>query len=160
MSSLNSRISPVMRASGTSSCIRLRARRNVDLPQPLGPMIAVTARARTSSVMFFNTCLPAKNTERSFTVRADRAGPVSASLSRGEILGPVRVVPAGLSWSVVIFRHSSATLADAIARQDARRHVDGGDQQQQHQRPRPGLAMPVVIRRDRVAENLERQRRD
>src|ERR1700751_4216568 len=32
-----------MRALGVSSCIRLRARRNVDFPQPLGPMIAVTA---------------------------------------------------------------------------------------------------------------------
>src|SRR6478735_2161507 len=32
-----------MRALGVSSCIRLRARRKVDFPQPLGPMIAVTA---------------------------------------------------------------------------------------------------------------------
>src|SRR5271170_7463418 len=31
-----------MRVPGVSSCMRLRARRNVDLPQPLGPMIAVT----------------------------------------------------------------------------------------------------------------------
>ena len=32
-----------MRVFGVSSCIRLSARRNVDFPQPLGPMMAVTA---------------------------------------------------------------------------------------------------------------------
>src|SRR6476660_1829677 len=35
---------PLTRAPGVSSCIRFRVRRNVDLPQPDGPMIAVTAR--------------------------------------------------------------------------------------------------------------------
>ena len=34
--------SPASEAPGTSSCIRLRMRRNVDLPQPDGPMSAVT----------------------------------------------------------------------------------------------------------------------
>ena len=33
---------PSIRVFGTSSCMRLRQRRKVDLPQPLGPMIAVT----------------------------------------------------------------------------------------------------------------------
>ena len=46
-----------MRASGTSSCIRLSARRKVDLPQPLGPMMAVTARAAMSSETFLSTWL-------------------------------------------------------------------------------------------------------
>src|SRR5438309_6464610 len=35
-----------MRVFGVSSCIRLRARRKVDFPQPLGPIIAVTALER------------------------------------------------------------------------------------------------------------------
>jgi hypothetical protein len=35
--------SPSTRASGTVSCIRLRQRSSVDLPQPDGPMIAVTS---------------------------------------------------------------------------------------------------------------------
>ena len=35
-------------APGTSSCMRLRMRRNVDLPQPDGPMSAVTLRGRIS----------------------------------------------------------------------------------------------------------------
>ena len=33
------------RRAGTSSCIRFRMRRNVDLPQPDGPISAVTRRA-------------------------------------------------------------------------------------------------------------------
>ena len=37
---------PVTRAPGIVSCIRLRQRRNVDFPQPDGPMIAVTDRSR------------------------------------------------------------------------------------------------------------------
>ena len=36
---------PAMAADGTSSCIRLRMRRNVDLPHPLGPISAVTCPA-------------------------------------------------------------------------------------------------------------------
>ena len=35
-----------LRRSGTSSCIRLRIRRNVDLPQPDGPISAVTCAGR------------------------------------------------------------------------------------------------------------------
>ena len=37
MSSPSSMTSPASAADGTSSCIRLRMRRNVDLPQPDGP---------------------------------------------------------------------------------------------------------------------------
>src|SRR6478735_2129813 len=41
MSSPSSSTSPASCADGTSSCIRLRIRRNVDLPQPDGPISAV-----------------------------------------------------------------------------------------------------------------------
>ena len=37
---------PSTRAPGITSCIRFRDRSMVDLPQPDGPMKAVTARAR------------------------------------------------------------------------------------------------------------------
>src|SRR4029078_7925351 len=40
-----------MRACGTNSCMRLSARMNVDFPQPLGPMMAVTAFAGMSRLM-------------------------------------------------------------------------------------------------------------
>ncbi len=45
MSSPASFTSPASDALGTSSCIRFRIRRNVDLPQPDGPISAVTRRA-------------------------------------------------------------------------------------------------------------------
>ena len=44
----SSRTSPASAAPGTSSCIRLRMRRNVDLPQPDGPISAVTCPAGMS----------------------------------------------------------------------------------------------------------------
>src|SRR5271154_5326618 len=70
MSSPNNLISPSMRASGFNSCIRFSARRKVDLPQPLGPIIAVTAFAFTSSETFFTAARSPKNTERLRTISA------------------------------------------------------------------------------------------
>src|SRR5262245_15195920 len=43
--------SPATRAPGTVSCIRFRQRKNVLLPQPDGPMMAVTARSRRSTLI-------------------------------------------------------------------------------------------------------------
>src|SRR5438045_527866 len=39
---------PSARPNGTVSCSRLRQRRNVDLPHPDGPMMAVTSRSRSA----------------------------------------------------------------------------------------------------------------
>src|SRR4051794_11051363 len=64
-------MSPSTREVATSSCMRFNERKKVDLPQPLGPMMAVTARASMSMETFFRTwCLP-KYTDRFFT---DNAG--------------------------------------------------------------------------------------
>ena len=46
MSSPSSSTSPLIFAVGVSSCIRLRIRRNVDLPHPDGPINAVTVDCR------------------------------------------------------------------------------------------------------------------
>src|SRR5688500_5349105 len=45
MSCPSRRTSPARAAEGTSSCIRLRIRRKVDLPQPEGPIRAVMPEA-------------------------------------------------------------------------------------------------------------------
>src|SRR5574342_1355214 len=42
-------------APGVSSCIRLRQRRKVDLPQPEGPMTASTLRSGTARLTSLNT---------------------------------------------------------------------------------------------------------
>src|SRR6266545_6318045 len=49
MFTLSSSTSPLTVAPGVSSCIRLRQRSRVDLPQPEGPMMAVTVCAGNSS---------------------------------------------------------------------------------------------------------------
>src|SRR5579872_6289384 len=59
-----------MRASGFNSCMRLIARRKVDLPQPLGPMMAVTERAAISMLTFLSTARPPKKIESPRTVKA------------------------------------------------------------------------------------------
>ena len=46
---------PSTRVPGIMSFMRLSDRRNVDLPQPEGPMNAVTSFGRTSSLMFSST---------------------------------------------------------------------------------------------------------
>src|SRR5436309_4454531 len=51
MSCPSSSTSPETRAPGTTSCMRLRARRNVDLPHPEGPMRAVTCFGSTVMLM-------------------------------------------------------------------------------------------------------------
>src|SRR5690554_4037778 len=46
---------PSAKALGTSSCIRFRQRMKIDLPQPDGPMIAVTSFAMMSKSMPLRT---------------------------------------------------------------------------------------------------------
>ena len=57
MSSPSSSIWPVTRADGIVSFIRLRQRRKVDLPQPDGPMKAVTRSSWMSIETSFSACL-------------------------------------------------------------------------------------------------------
>ena len=50
-------ILPVTRQLGMVSFMRLMQRRNVDLPQPDGPMKAITARSGMSTLTSFSACL-------------------------------------------------------------------------------------------------------
>src|ERR1700722_5925115 len=131
MSSPKSLISPSMRASGFNSCIRLSARRKVDLPQPLGPMMAVTALAVTSSETSLTAARLPKKTERLRTIKA----------------------ASELFWVVAM---KSNLVLETVARQKAHADVDGQHEQKQHERARPCLPVPVVIRRNCVGENLQR----
>src|SRR5256712_10255781 len=108
--------------------MRLRHRMNVDLPQPEGPMIAVTALGAIASPMSRRTWRVPNQALRSLT-RIPSAMP-----------SPHRAV--------------------AAARRDSRRETDQEDQGDQHQRAGPRLAVPVVEGRDRVREDLERERGD
>src|ERR1035438_1593516 len=142
MSSPHKRISPSMRAGVLSSCIRLMARRKVDLPQPLGPMMAVTARAAISSETFLTAVFLPKMTDRLRTVRA---GPV-ADLASGAVVGIGLV-----GWGIGV----SDFGLEAVAREEAHADVDAKHKQKQYQRGRPGLPVPVVVRRFCVFVNLQ-----
>src|SRR5678815_4859826 len=68
--------SPSTVAPGTVSCMRLRQRSMVDLPQPDGPITAVTDLFGKSSVTFLSTRLPPNH---ALSRRALRSGSVSAT---------------------------------------------------------------------------------
>ena len=57
MSWLSMMILPVTLAIGMVSFMRLMQRRNVDLPQPEGPMKAITARSGMFTDTFCSACL-------------------------------------------------------------------------------------------------------
>jgi hypothetical protein len=56
MSSPSIRTSPVARVPGIVSFMRLIVRRKVDLPQPEGPMKAITRRTAMSNEMLKSAC--------------------------------------------------------------------------------------------------------
>jgi len=56
---------PSTRAPGTVSCMRFKHRRNVDLPQPEGPMMAVTAFCGIDADTFLTAALSPKKAVRS-----------------------------------------------------------------------------------------------
>src|SRR6266699_5201569 len=61
---------PFTRASGTSSCMRLRQRTKVDLPQPEGPIIAVTVCGSTERLISKSACFRPYQASRCCTVKA------------------------------------------------------------------------------------------
>src|SRR5689334_1190544 len=91
MSAPSSSTCPASAADGTSSCIRLRIRRNVDLPHPEGPISAVmppagmVSETRSSTLWLPNQAV--MSTPRS------SASPVSGSDGAGAV-----VVMVGLPW--------------------------------------------------------------
>ena len=72
-------------APGISSCIRLRMRRNVDLPQPDGPISAVTLPGSIDSVTWSSTwCVP---NQAVMPTASSPAGP-SVGSGVGVLIGP------------------------------------------------------------------------
>src|SRR5438105_334102 len=108
--------------------MRLRQRMNVDLPQPDGPMIAVTALGAIVRSMPWSTCSPWNH-----------------ALSE-----PTRMPS--------IMR--SPRSAEAAARRQPGRQAHHEHHPDEDEGPGPRLAMPVVVGRDRVGEDLQRQRGD
>ena len=79
-----------MRAPGTTSCMRLRHRMKVDLPQPEGPMMAVTCRGLIFMLMLFKTYLgpnQASTLTASMPCEGSTAGSEDCGAGVGEGMG-------------------------------------------------------------------------
>src|SRR5687768_13079549 len=124
---------PSARASGIVSCNRFRQRRKVDLPQPDGPMIAVTSRSRSSSVTLRTPVALPKYAVRS--TASSRVRPRSGA--RRSIAG------AG---------------ADSGSGDKAGNDTDDEHDGDEDERAGPSEPVPLVVRTDGVVEDLERQR--
>src|ERR1700675_3585044 len=74
----SSRISPSRRALRTVSCMRSRVRKRVDLPQPDGPMRAVTLLVATRRLISKSVCLaPYQKLTLEMVMRIDAGTAVS-----------------------------------------------------------------------------------
>src|SRR6516225_5102058 len=93
-------------------------------------------------------------------------GPMTAVTAFGAIVTPMPrrtcVVPnhALRSRTTIPSAMLLSYPREAAARDDAGREAHHEDQADEHERARPGLAVPVVVRCDRVREDLQRERRD
>src|ERR1700742_1933220 len=87
------RTSPSTRAPGAVSCMRLRQRSSVDLPQPDGPMIAVTCPGSTAN-------------DTSLTIRAAPKNASSDTAAIAALLGSTST-----AGCVIAFADSAALAA-------------------------------------------------
>src|SRR5688572_24705692 len=135
MSRSSNRTFPSARASGMVSCRRLRQRRNVDLPHPEGPMIAVTSRSRSGMETLRMAADAPKYAVRPSASR--RARPLSGE--RRSVAG------AG---------------ADFRSRDKAGSDTDDKDHTDEDEGAGPGEPMPFVVRTDCIGKDLQRKRSD
>src|SRR5882724_4517332 len=148
-----------MRVFGTSSCIRLRQRIKVDFPQPLGPMIAVTAFDAMSSVTSLMARFSPYQSERFFTSKVNR-GAVSA-VERGSVGFSARSTTVGSGFAIsklTIRRKKLDDRCRSPAGQNSHQHINAKDSGDQDQGAGPSLAMPIVVGRDGVSKNLQWER--
>src|SRR5438034_8380390 len=133
-----------MRVFGTSSCIRLRQRIKVDFPQPLGPMIAVTAFDAISSVTSLMARFSPYHSERFFTSKVKR-GAVSALW--GDSVGfsaRSTTVESGFSISKLTIRQKKLNdRCRSPARQDSHDQINATNPRDQYAGAAPGLARPI-----------------
>src|SRR3984885_2383538 len=128
MSSPSRRTSPANAADGVSSCMRLRMRRNVDFPQPDGPMRAVTWRASITSETRSRTWWSPNHAE---TSRASRCG---ASTAPARIAVGSWVASRSMSCSFVRSGEIRQEVGQLIGDEDADQEDGGGEDD-------PGLGM-------------------
>src|SRR5512143_2768676 len=138
MSRPSNRTSPSTRAPGIVSCIRLRQRSSVDLPQPDGPMMDVTSPDWTPND----------------TSRTTRDAPKYASSDSAATHAGAAASGTGTSRSI------AAAESEARPRDESGRDADDEDESEEDERSSPGLCVLVFIGRDGIGVDLHRQRGD
>src|SRR5450432_2120034 len=148
---------PSMRADGTNSCMRLRHRRKVDFPQPLGPMMAVMLLGRTPRLILKRTCFSPYQTHTSFASKASCSAMVDVKDIEAGVGVEAWRAADGRDILEVVMGQKGLRL---VARQETHGDVKQENELDEHECSRPGLAVIVVERRGRERINLERQGRN
>src|SRR5262245_45679891 len=136
---------PATRAVGTVSCMRLRQRSSVDLPQPDGPMTAVTSRSRNVI-------------ETPRTASADAKNALSVVASRRIRSASAAGGGAGVAVGRGARGGSVATATKSGARCKAGCQADDEDNANENEGASPGERVLLVVRADREVEDLKGQR--
>src|ERR1700730_17265628 len=126
--------SPLARVPGTRSCIRLKTRRKVVLPQPEGPISAVILRAWTAKEASSSAW---KSPYQKLTWRASSL--ISESASRTG--GGATSVCIGVVAIILPLTGLPLNPPDVDPGQD----VGGGDESDEKQRGAPGLLLQVGV---------------
>src|SRR5512143_78131 len=124
--------SPACRNPGVRSCIRLMHRMKVLFPHPEGPITDVTAFRPMSIVMSRRTWW-----------------------SPNQALNALTSIALSVAVSI-----ASSILLLSLPREKPSAHAQDQHHEDQHDGARPCLVVPVLVRRDRVGEHLERDRGD
>src|SRR5713101_7793242 len=110
------RISPSRRALRTVSCMRLRVRRRVDLPQPEVPIREVTLLVAMPMLMSKRTCLlPYQKLTLEMVMRMERAAGVSRAAAL-VTMGGKFTDKAGLTEACIGYDLGTAMPRERIAR--------------------------------------------
>src|SRR5687768_1275607 len=140
MSSPSSSTRPVIQPPSTSSCIRLRVRRKVDLPQPEGPMSACTRWASNPSETLFTAVnFPYIAVSLSVSIRT------FARVASGDLAG------------AAARRVASAIEREPPADGEPGAKAEHEDHQDQDERGGPGVAVPLLVGARGVGEDRERE---
>src|SRR6476469_1149643 len=146
MSSLSSTTRPVIQPCSESSCIRLRVRRKVDLPQPDGPIKACTRRggkARLTPFTAVNLPYIAVSLSVSTRPRTPAGGSADAGPGAG---GRVR-------------RAGSPIEGEPTADGEASPDAEDEDDEDEDKGGRPGVAVPLFIGTGCIGEDRKRKGR-
>src|SRR4029450_11679985 len=148
-----------MRVFGTSSCIRLRQRIKVDFPQPLGPMIAVTAFDAMLSVTSLIARFSPYQSERFFTSKVNGGAGSELGGGSADLSTCLTTVGSGFAISKLTIRQKKLNdRCHSPSGEDSHDHINAKNSSDQDEGAGPGLAMPIVVGRDGVSKNLQGER--